>query len=149
MGNSEKAEDLLQASINILRRDPGSGCEQRAVIFLNKMRKGELPRCFTVEDNNAGDGVNMYIMEIPYAVAERRTEALKRRYDAMGAYFGSMARSYELQGQSQARMARAYARHKYQKATGNTFSPNDPPSRGTSARESWDRCKKIYDIFGD
>ncbi len=43
---------------------------------------------------------------------------------------------------------RAYARMQYQKATGNTFSPSNSPSSGTSARDSWDSCKRIYDIFG-
>ena len=76
-------------------------------------------------------------------------DALKSRYAAMGTYFSSMAKTYQLQVEAQARAARFLAIQEYQKRTGDTFSPNHPPSYGSAVRKEWDACKAIYDIFGN
>lgn len=138
----------MATAIRIMQTDRhlGSGCEQRAVVFFRKMQQGQLPRYFNY---TTGQKVLLFIMDIPYALYGKKMDALKRRYAAMGAYFDSMTKSYQLQGESQARTARLQARQEYQQRTGSTFSPNHPPAYGTPARAEWDACKAIYDIFGN
>ena len=55
---------------------------------------------------------------------------------------------YEAEGRWFEKSSKFYARQEYQSATHRTFDPDDPPERGTSAREHWDAAKRIYDIFG-
>ena len=147
LGQTYEAQQCMQKAIQLLRSDLGKGCEQRAEIFLQKMQQRKLPKYFTVDDGNRG--VLVFIMEIPWAVFDRKMDAIKMRYAAMGTYFSSMANSYRLQGEMQARTARLQARQTYQKKTGDTFNPNSPPAYGSSKRAQWDMCKKIYDIFGE
>ena len=123
----------------------GSGCEARAVVFLNKMRQRKLPDYFTYNDTLTG-GVLDYLTEIPHAIFSKNCERDKAKWATLERAYGSMLYSYQLQGESQARMARTYARQSYLESTGDTFSPNNPPY-SSSKREAWNRCKKVYDIF--
>ena len=149
LGQTYEAQQCMQKAIQLLRSDLGKGCEQRAEIFLQKMQQRKLPKYFTRDDGNHANGVLVFIMEIPRAVFDRKMNAIKMRYAAMGTYFSSMTNSYRLQGEMQARTARLQARQTYQKKTGDTFNPNSPPAYGSSKRAEWDMCKKIYDIFGE
>ncbi len=149
VNKKKEAIQSLANAIYIMRNGEyiaKSGCEERAIVFIQKMKQGKLPKRFTYNDT-LNCGVLGYIMEIPYAVSSKNMEAVKQRYEALAYGYSSMARSYQRQGESQARMATLYAAGEYQKSTGNTFSPDDPPEAGTKARDSWDACKKVYDIF--
>lgn len=150
-GRKEQAKDLLSRAISLMRngQNLGGGCEARAVAFLNKMKAGRLPSCFTNADLQSAGGVQNYVMKMPDARYTAMIERSNARYDAMIAAADSMIKSYELQGNLDAARAKAYSRQEYQKSTGRSFSPDNPPSWGTREREHWDACKRVYDIFGD
>lgn len=150
VGQTRNAVSALENGIQILRKGTyvgGSGCERRAVVFLRKMRQRQLPNYFSCHDASSG-GILGYIMEVPNAVYHKKINQLIQRYEAIGRMNESMANTYRIQGEMQARFARFYAGMEYQKSTGDTFSPSHPPISGTEKREKWDACKRIYDIFG-
>ena len=151
LGNKYAAREAMEKAIHVLRTKKyvsGSGCEECAVIFYNKMKNDDLPAIFTYRDTEKG-GVLWHIMQVPYAVFEKKIGEEKRRLDFLNSYYQSQLNTEYRRGQSQARMAKMRARQEYQNSTGRTFSPNNPPSYGSSAREAWDACKKVYDIFGE
>lgn len=151
VGRTSKAKSFLDDAIAKMRNGQylGGDCESRAVTFRSKMRSGDLPRQFTKNDMRGSGGIHDYIMEPVRAKFNGTIDALNRRYDAMNRMLDSQIRSIEAEGARQARQAKSYARQEYQKETGRTFSPDDPPRYGSSDREHWDAAKRIYDIFGD
>ena len=143
------AKASMRKAIEVMRTGKyigNSSCEERAVIFLKKMENDELPKSFNSDDTNSY-GVLGYIMEAPRAAYNKKIQELNHRSDVLALYASSMSKSYRMQGESQARWAKLSARAEYQKATGKTFSPDAPPPSGSSSREAWDSCKKVYDIF--
>ena len=143
------AKASMRKAIEVMRTGKyigNSSCEERAVIFLKKMENDELPKSFNSDDTNSY-GVLGYIMEAPRAAYNKKIQELNHRSDVLALYASSMSKSYRMQGESQARRAKLSARAEYQKATGKTFSPDAPPPSGSSSREAWDSCKKVYDIF--
>ncbi|MBR2625452.1 MAG: hypothetical protein IKD23_03525 [Lentisphaeria bacterium] len=150
VGSRNNAISALKQTIYYMqngRNLGGSGCEQRAQIFLQKMRSGDLPDYFTPQDISSNIGVSSYIMEIPDAVYQRQIDKLKAHYDAIANRTAAATDVYRKEGNLQARMARYYADSEYQKTTGRTFYPDSPPSYGSKDREAWDACKRVYDIF--
>ena len=143
------AKASMRKAIEVMRTGKyigNSSCEERAVIFLKKMENDELPKSFNSDDTKSY-GVLGYIMEAPRAAYNKKIQELNHRSDVLALYASSMSKSYRMQGESQARWAKLSARAEYQKATGKTFSPDAPPPSGSSSREAWDSCKKVYDIF--
>lgn len=143
------AERYLEKSIWYMRNGDalGDGCESRAVTFLAKLRRQELPSIFNSRDIGGAGGVADFIMELPRMKFNAKMDARIRRSEEFAAYFGSMANSYELQGRLDSSRSKAYARQEYQRSTGRLFDPSDPPALGTAARDKWDSAKRIYDIF--
>lgn len=148
--NPAMAKSTLEKTIDILRYGSqlGGGCEARAVQLLAKMRSDDLPSKFSVKDLIGGGGVLDYVMEMPYAQSMHNLNALKAHYNRLIQRMDAELRTLDTQARINAGQARAYARQQYLKETGDTFSPSNPPRSGTKARESWDSCKHIYDIFG-
>ena len=146
----EKAREFLDKAIRIMRtgENMGGGCEARAVAFRNKMSGGDLPRRFTTNDIIGTPGIQSYIMELPTAKFNRTINARIARYEAIGGMADAQKGIYEAQGRWFENASKFYARQEYQKATHQTFDPDSPPERYTSAREHWDAAKRIYDIFG-
>ena len=143
------AKASMRKAIEVMRTGKyigNSSCEERAVIFLKKMENDELPESFNSDDTKSY-GVLGYIMEVPRAAYNKKIQELNHRSDVLALYASSMSKSYRMQGESQARRAKLSAGAEYQKATGKTFSPDAPPPSGSSSREAWESCKKIYDIF--
>lgn len=147
----EKAVEFLDKSIQLMRTGEslGGGCEARAVAFRRKMIDGDLPRRFTSNDIMGTPGIQSYIMEMPKAKFHKTIRASIARYEAIGGMADAQHGIYEAEGRWFEKSSKFYARQEYQAATGLTFDPSDPPSRGTSAREHWDAAKRIYDIFGN
>ena len=148
--NPAMARSTLKEAIDVMKYGSqlGGGCEARAVQLLAKMQSRDPPSKFSVKDLIGGGGVLDFVMELPYAQSMRNLNALKAHYNRLMQRMDSELRTLNTEARINAGQARAYARQQYQKATGNTFSPSNPPSSGTSARDSWDSCKRIYDIFG-
>lgn len=146
-GNKSRAVSSMQTAVYYLKNAypiNGRGCEIRGEKFLQKMRSGNLPARFSGKDIG---GIGLFIMQAAYAMHSQRMAALNAYYDALGAKFSAQTSLYRREGEFQEKMAKFYAAQEYQKATGRSFSPNHPPAYGTSARSSWETCKKIYDIF--
>lgn len=147
----EKSEavDAMEKAINVMKygRDvSGSGCEKRAEIFLKKMKRNELPRTFVCKDFYMS-GVWGYIMAPVDAESKRRVARNTNYYRQQADYYDAAMASARHQAESNARIAKAYASSRYLKYTKDTFSPNNPPPRGSEKREYWDACKRVYDIF--
>lgn len=149
-GDKASAKSMLESTISLLRYSSqlGGGCEARAVQLLAKMREDDLPSKFSAKDMIEGGGVLDFVMEMPYAQAMGKFNALKVHYNRLMQQMDSEIRTLDTQAQINAGQARAYARQQYLKVTGDTFTPSNPPRSGTKARDSWDSCKRIYDIFG-
>lgn len=145
-----KAREFMDKSIRLMRtgENLGGGCEARAVAFKKKMLEGALPRRFTVKDIMGSTGIQSYIMELPNAKFNKTIRASIARYEAIGGMADAQRGIYEAEGRWFEKSSKFYARQEYQNATHRTFDPDDPPERGTSAREHWDAAKRIYDIFG-
>ena len=149
LGKKYEAQRAVKNAIHIMKNGDNlanSQCEERAEIFLEKMKNNNLPKTFVANDFYLS-GVLGYIMEIPYAVYDKRCKRGIRFYSAQTFYADNMMKSYRHQANSQALISRAFARKAYLDATKDTFSPNNPPPYGSKARKHWDACKKIYDIF--
>lgn len=145
------AVDAMEKAINVMKygRDvSGSGCEKRAEIFLEKMKENDLPRTFVYRDFFMS-GVWGYIMAPVDAEAKHRVSRNTNYYRQQASYYDAVMASARHHAESNARIAKAYASSRYLKNTKDTFSPNNPPPRGSEKREYWDACKKIYDIFKD
>ena len=151
VGRTSAAREFAERAIDKMRHGEhlGGGCEVRAVRYLQKMRSGDLPRMFTSNDILAEGGIHEYIMELPQARFNKTLSALNARYAAIGGMADAQRGIYEAEGRFQERRAKFYARQEYQNNTGRRFDPDDPPARGTSARDHWDSAKRIYDIFGE
>lgn len=149
LGDSDDADEYLGKAIDKMRYGDnlGGGCEARAVAFRAKLRAGKWPRRFTYADMNYDTGVHTYIMAPVNDRFHGRIRASIARSDAIGGMADAQRGVYEAQGRWQERQAKFSASREYREATGRTFDPSDPPSRGTSAREKWDAAKRIYDIF--
>ncbi len=149
IGRNTDAQKVIANAIYIMRNSNtlGKGCEQRAEIFLQKIQKG-LNMTFSYKDKCKG-GILPYIMEIPNAIQDNYFDEMNARNRAIGAYADSMSKTYRMQGRMQASMAKAYARQEYIRDTGRNFDPTSRPSYDSGARDAWDACKKIYDIFGE
>ena len=147
----EKACEFLDKSIRLMRtgENLGGGCEARAVAFKKKMSSGDLPRRFTTKDIMGSPGIQSYIMELPTAKFNKTIRASIARYEAIGGMADAQKGIYEAEGRWFEKSSKFYARQEYQNATRRTFDPDDPPERGTSAREHWEAAKRIYDIFGE
>ncbi len=145
-----KAREFLDKSIRLMRtgENLGGGCEARAVAFKKKMSDGDLPRRFSVKDIMGSPSIQSYIMELPNAKFNKTIRASIARYEAIGGMADAQKGIYEAEGRWFEKSSKFYARQEYQSATHRTFDPDDPPERGTSAREHWDAAKRIYDIFG-
>ena len=148
VGERSNARSEMENMISKLkngRYTSGSGCEKRAEIFLQKMHSGDLPSRFAPID--FGGYLHNFIMEVPYAAQSRTLNKISARYEAIGNMAAASTAVYRQQGRAQAMMAKHYASSEYQKYTGRTFSPDNPPAYGTTDRERWEGCKRIYDIF--
>ena len=126
----------------------GNGCEKLAEKFLEKMRSDDLPSTFTPTDILSDCGIKKNIMAPVEARFWKCTNASIARSNLMISWAESMTRTYQMDGERQARMARQGARQEYLRKTGNEFSPDRDtrPSYG-KARDEWDACKRVYDIF--
>ena len=122
----------------------GNGCEARAEILLRKINK--LPRRLSYREIY---DISAFTMEIPYAQWHREMDRIIARYDALAGRFSSQTRSLLREREFQASVAKFYAKQEYEKSTKSTFNPNYPPPRGSEAREKWNACKRIYDIWGN
>lgn len=149
-GDKASAKSMLESTISLLRNGSqlGGGCEALAVQLLAKMRNDDLPLKFSAKDMIEGGGVLDFVMEMPYAQSMGKLRALKEGYAQEIQRLDSELQTLDLQDRINVGQARAYARQQYLKATGDTFTPSNPPRCGTKARDSWDSCKRIYDIFG-
>ena len=127
----------------------GNGCEERAKIFLAKMRSRELPETFTYIDICMNIGIHEYIMEFPRAQFNNSIRAAIARYDTMIKRLDGEIQNIETQRRHNAWRAKAYASQEYQKQTHKVFNPNNPPSLYSPEREYWDAAKRIYKIFED
>lgn len=138
-----------EKAIQIMRNDRnlGNGCEARARIFLTKMKQNKLPPQFTPRDLLRSSGVFSYIMEIPNALFHKKMAQVTARYEALGAFADSQRKSYQMQGEAQARTARFYAKQEYWNETRESFDPTRRPSYRGQKQDAWDSCKKIHDIF--
>ena len=114
------------------------------------MQSGDLPSTFTSTDILSDCGIRKNIMAPVEARFWKCTNASITRSKMVSAWAESMTRTYQMEGDRQARMARQSARQEYLRQTGNEFSPDRDtrPSYG-KARDEWDACKRVYDIFGD
>lgn len=150
-GDKASAKSMLESTMSLLKHSSqlGGGCEVRAVLLLAKMRNDDLPSKFSAKDMIDSGGVLDFVMEMPYAQSMGKFAELKAYYSRLIQQMGSEIRTLDTQARITAGQARAYARQQYLKATGDTFSPSNPPRSGTRARDSWDSCKRIYDIFGE
>jgi hypothetical protein len=54
---------------------------------------------------------------------------------------------YRKQGQDFEWREKMSASLEYQSKTHQTFDPSARPPEGSPNRESWDACKRVYDIF--
>ena len=146
-GDRESARSALSKAISIMRNgnNLGNNCWADASTLYRKMRDGDLPSKFSPKEFEA---IFSYVMEVPMAQFDKTINAQIRRYDLMIQKMDSEIRSIEFQGQIMEHRAKFKARQDYFNATGETFSPSNPPEYGTSARDEWDSAKRIYDIFG-
>lgn len=150
-GEKSDAVYYMKKAIHVMKygRDISeSGCEKRAETFLEKMQRNRLPGRFSEKDFYSA-GVHGYIMDPVRAESQRRVSRNINYYQRQGAMIDGMRRSQRYQFESNARIAKSFARSKYFEKTHDTFNPNNPPPRGSEKREYWDSCKRIHDIFND
>ena len=126
----------------------GGGCEKLAEKFLQKMRSGDLPSTFSTTDILSDCGVHKHVVAPMQARYWSRLGRINDQSRLVTRWAESMTRTYQMQADSQARMARQSARQEYLSKTGREFSPDSDtrPSSG-KARDEWDACKRVYDIF--
>ena len=144
------ARDSMEEAIRLMKygENLGQGCEKLAEKFLGKMRSGDLPSAFTPTDILSDCGIQKNIMAPVEARFWKCTNASIARSNLVISWAKSMSRTYQMEGERQARMARQGARQEYLRKTGRHFSPDSDtrPSYG-KARDEWDACKRVYDIF--
>ena len=144
------ARDSMEEAIRLMKygENLGQGCEKLAEKFLGKMRSGDLPSAFTSTDILSDCGIQKNIMAPVEARFWKCTNASIARSNLVISWAESMSRTYQMEGERQARMARQGARQEYLRKTGREFSPDRDtrPSTG-KARDEWDACKRVYDIF--
>lgn len=148
---SSEAEEYLNKAIDKMRYGQylGGGCEARAVAFRDKMREGKWPSTFTSDDILHSTGIHSFVMQAVKAKFNSAINSSIARSNAMIGMMDAQQGIYEAEGRWHERQAKFYARQEYQKETGKTFDPYNPPSLGTAEREKWNSAKRIYDIFGD
>ncbi len=146
------ARSSMEEAVRLMKygESLGNGCEKLAEKFLAKLRSGDLPSTFTPTDILSDCGVCKNIMAPVEARFWKCTNASISRSNLMISWAESMTRTYQMDGERQARMARQGARQEYLRKTGSEFSPDRDtrPSYG-KARDEWDSCKRVYDIFDD
>ena len=144
------ARDSMREAIRLMKygESLGQGCEKLAEKFLAKMQSGDLPSRFTPTDILSDCGIKKNIMVPVEARFWKCTNASIARSNLVISWAESMTRTYQMDGERQARMARQGARQEYLRKTGKEFSPDRDtrPSYG-KARDEWDACKRVYDIF--
>lgn len=144
------ARSSMEEAIRLMKygENLGQGCEKLAEKFLGKMRSGDLPSAFTPTDILSDCGIQKNIMAPVEARFWKCTNASIARSNLVISWAESMSRTYQMEGERQARMARQGARQEYLRKTGREFSPDSDtrPSYG-KARDEWDACKRVYDIF--
>ena len=145
LGKDGEARVAISNAIKLIKNGDnlGNGSEARAEILLHNLHK--LPRQLSLREINE---ICVFTMEIPYAQWRKEMNRTNARIDAMTARFDSEIRSLRRQGDVQASMAKFHAKQEYEKSTGKSFNPNYPP-RGEIARDKWNACKRIYDIWGN
>lgn len=149
LGDSDDADEYLGKAISKMKygENLGGGCESRAVAFREKKSAGKWPSRFTFNDMTSETGIHAYVMSPANARFNGQIAASNARMAALGGLADAQRGIYEAEGRWRERQAKFSADREYREATGRTFDPSDPPSRGTSERENWDAAKKIYDIF--
>ncbi len=144
------ARSSMEEAVRLMKygESLGNGCEKLAEKFLEKMRSDDLPSTFTPTDILSDCGICKTIMAPVEARFWQCTNASIARSNLAISWAESMTRTYQMDGERQARMARQGARQEYLRRTGNEFSPDRDtrPSYG-KARDEWDSCKRVYDIF--
>ena len=149
-GEQSSARSSMEEAIRLMKygESLGNGCEKLAEKFLEKMQSGDLPSRFTPTDILSDCGIKKNIMAPVEARFWQCTNASIARSNLVISWAESMSRTYQMEGERQARMARQGARQEYLRATGREFSPDRDtrPSSG-KARDEWDACKRVYDIF--
>ncbi len=141
-GNDYKAKECLNSAIHIIRNNYGKNSEQRAVQLLRNFDR--IPRNLKYADLQE---IECCVMEMPQAIFDKQSAKLKARYDAIIGMMDAEIRRNNVQSRIFEMNAKFYAGTEYLQSTGRTFDPSNPPEYGTSAREKWETCKKIYDIF--
>ena len=144
------ARSSMEEAIRLMKygESLGQGCEKLAEKFLGKMRSGDLPSTFTSTDILSDCGIHKNIMAPVEARFWKCTNASIAKSNLIISWADSMSRTYQMDGERQARMAQQGARQEYLRKTGREFSPDRDtrPSYG-KARDEWDACKRVYDIF--
>ena len=144
------ARSSMEEAIRLMKygESLGQGCEKLAERFLGKMRSGDLPSTFTSTDILSDCGICKTIMAPVEARFWKCTNASISRSNLVISWADSMSRTYQMEGERQARMARQGARQEYLRKTGREFSPDrDTRPPYGKARDEWDSCKRVYDIF--
>ena len=149
LGDKSQAVAEVNRGINTLRRDQytgGTGCEAAALKFLAKMRSNDLPAEFSYYDTY-DFGILGYITAAPRAVYNKKIGQEIDRWRRLGQMLDSQMYSLQLRSEAIERELKRNARHSYQRSTGDTFSPNNPPAYGTEKRAEWEACKRTFDLF--
>jgi len=144
------ARSSMEEAIRLMKygESLGQGCEKLAEKFLAKMQSGDLPSRFTPTDILSDCGIHKNIMVPVMARFWKCTNASIARSNLVISWAESMSRTYQMEGERQARMARQGARQEYLRKTGREFSPDsDTRLSYGKARDEWDACKCVYDIF--
>ena len=140
--NDEEYSDAVSAVNTVIRscRNIEEGCEANARKFKRAIVDRKIGGKFSVEEATTLIGVWDAVVAVPNAIVQNRLNNLI-------AYCDGETRRLRHEGAMMEKAAKRKASAEYWENTRKTFDPDDPPSRGTTAREHWDVANRVYQIF--
>ena len=125
------------------------GCEKRAEILLERMKKGKLMGEFDATHILGYNrfGLQSFIMKPVLDAIKDHYSKKTVHLDRLIGMIDASTDVYRKEGQHQAKLATFNAEMDYLKSCGDTFDPNSRPPSDSPNRANWDACKRIYDIY--
>ena len=140
--NDEDADAAVSAMDEVIAACGriGTGCDANARKFRQAIRNENISGKFSFAEATTIIGVWDAVYSVPNMV-------FCNNLDNWNRYCDGEIRRLRHEGAMMARAAKRKAAAEYTEKTGKNFYPDDPPMRGTYAREHWEVANRVYRIF--